>query len=59
MIIVAWEKRKLLNATATTCLKDDTRIYLIMYEQWDFLKIFVDEILAFQEAKSLFSKSRP
>ena len=59
MIIVAWEKRKVLNAMATTCLKDDTGIYLIMYEKWDFLKIYVDKILAFREATKLFCKSRP
>ena len=57
IIVVAWEKRKVLNAIAKTCLKDAKGIYLIMSENWNFLKILVDELLAFQEATKLFSKS--
>ena len=55
MIITTWDKRKLLNALATTCLKYDKGIFLIMSEEWDLLKIFADELLAFQEANEIFS----
>ena len=57
-IIAAWDKRNVLNVMKTTCLKDGKRIYLIMSEQWDLLKIFADELLAFQEATEMFSQSK-
>ena len=43
---------------ATTCLNDGKRIYLIMSEEWDLLKIFADELLAFKEATEMFSQSK-
>ena len=58
MIMTAWDKRKVLNAMATTCLKDGKGISLIMSEEWDLLKIFVDILLAFQEATEMFSQSK-
>ena len=58
MIIAAWDKRTVLNEMTKTCLKDGKRIYLIMLEEWDFLKIFVDELLAFQVATKMFSQSK-
>ena len=58
MITTAWDKRKALNAVATTCLKDDKGISLIMLEEWDLLKIFADELLAFKEATTIFSQSK-
>ena len=38
---------KVLNAMASTCLKDGKGISLIMLEEWDLLKIFAYELLAF------------
>ena len=58
MIMTTWDKRKVLNVMATTCLKDCIGIYLIMSEEWDLLKILVDELLAFQEATEMFSQLR-
>ena len=48
----------MLNVMATTCLKYDKRISLIMLEGWDPLKIFADELLAFQKATKMFSQSK-
>ena len=58
MITEAWGKRKLLNTMAKTYLKDDKGIYLIMSKEWDFPKIFADELLGFQEATEIFSQSK-
>ena len=58
MIKTVWDKRKVLNAMATTCLKDGKGISLIISEKWDLLKIFADELLAFQEATEMFSQSK-
>ena len=54
----AWDKRKVLKVMAKTCLKDGKGISLIMSKEWDILKIFADEILAFQEATEMFSQSK-
>ena len=51
-------KRKVLNAKATTCLKYGKGISLIISEEWDLLKIFADELLAFQEATEMDSQSK-
>ena len=51
-------KRKVLNAMATTCLQDGKGTTLIMSKEWDLLNFFVDELLAFQEAIEMFSKSK-
>ena len=48
----------MLNAMATTCLKDGKEIFLIMSEEWDLLKILADKLLAFQEATEIFSQSK-
>ena len=58
MITTAWDKRKVLNTMATTCLKGGKGISLIMSEEWDLLKIFADELLAFKEATEMFSQSK-
>ena len=58
MIITAWDKRKVLNIMATTCLKGGKRISLIISEEWDLLKICEDELLAFKEATEMFSQSK-
>ena len=54
MITTTSDKRKELNAMATTFLTYGKRISLIMSEEWDLLKIFSDELLAFQEATEIF-----
>ena len=48
----------MLNAMATTYLKYGKGICLNMSEEWDLLKIFADELLAFQEATEMFSQSK-
>ena len=48
----------MLNVLATTCLKNGKGISLIMSKEWDLLKIFADELLAFQEATMMFSQSK-
>ena len=58
MITTAWDKRKVLNAMATTCLKAGKGISLIMSEEWHLLNIFGDALLAFQEATKMFSQSK-
>ena len=58
MITIAWDKRKVLNAMTTTCLKDGKGISSIMSEEWDLLMIFSDELLAFKEANEMFSQSK-
>ena len=58
MITTTWDKRKVLNAMLTNCLKDGKGISLIMSEEWDLLKISIDELLAFQEATKMFSQSK-
>ena len=58
MITIAWDKRKVLNIMATTCLKGSKGISVIMSEEWDLLKIFSDELLAFKEATEMFSQSK-
>ena len=58
MIMTAWDKRKVLNTMATTCLKGGKGISLIMSEEWDLLQIFADELLAFKEATEMFSQSK-
>ena len=51
-------KRKVLNAMSKTFLQDGKGISLIMSKEWDLLKLFADELLAFQEATEMFSKSK-
>ena len=58
MVTTTWDKRKVLNTMATTYLKGGKGISLIMSEEWDLLKIFVDELLAFKEATEMFSQSK-
>ena len=56
MIIAAWQKRKVLNAT--TCQKDGKEIFLVTSKEWDLLKMFTNKILAFCEAIEIFFKSK-
>ena len=58
MITTTWDKRKVLNIMATTCPKYAKGISLIMSEDLDLLKIFADELLAFQEATEMVSLSK-
>ena len=50
MIIEVREKRKVLNAMVTTCQKDGKENILVTSEEWDLLKMFANELLAFLEA---------
>ena len=56
--MITLDKRKVLNAMMTTCLKDDKEIYLIMSEEWNIIKIYAYELLAFKEAIKMFSQSK-
>ena len=58
MITTSWDKRKVLNTMATTCLKGRKGISIIISEEWVLLKIFSDELLAFKEATEMFSQSK-
>ena len=58
IITTTWDKRKVLNTMATTFLKGGKGISLIMSKEWDLLKIFADELLAFKEATEMFSQSK-
>ena len=58
MITTTCDKRKVLNTMATTCLKGGKGISLIISEEWDLLKIFADELLAFKEATEMFLQSK-
>ena len=58
MIIAAWEKRKVLNAMATTCQKDGKELFFVTSQEWELLKMFADELLAFREATEIVCKSK-
>ena len=58
MIIAAWEKRKVLNAMATTCQEDGKELFFVTSQEWELLKIFADELLAFREATEIVCKSK-
>ena len=58
MIIAAWEKRKELNAMATTCKKDGKDLFFVTSQEWGLLKMFADEILAFREATEIVCRSK-
>ena len=58
MIIAASEKMKVLNAMATTCQKDGKELFFVTSEEWDLLKKFADELLAFWEATKIVCKSK-
>ena len=58
MITTTWDKRKVLNTMAKTCLKGGKGISLIMSKERDLLKIFADELLACKEATEIFSQSK-
>ena len=58
MIIVAWEKREVLNLMATTCEKDGNEIFLVISQECELLKMFAYDLLAFREATEIFFKSK-
>ena len=57
MIEGAWEKKEVLKVMESDHLNTNKVNFLIKDEEWEFLKIFADELLAFQEAIEVFSKS--
>ena len=50
MIEAAWEKREVLKAMANDHLNTNKENFLIEDEDWELLKMFADELLAFREA---------
>ena len=48
----------MLNAMPTTFQKDGKENFLVASQEWDLLKIFADELLAFWEATEIFCKSK-
>ena len=54
MIIVAWVKRKVLNEMATTSQNDGKEIFLVTPQDWELLKMFANELLAFRETTEIF-----
>ena len=49
----------MLNAMATACEKDGNEIFLVISQEWDLLKMFANELLAFQEATEIFLSQIP
>ena len=47
MIEAAWEKREVLKVTASNHLNTNKANFLIEDEEWELLKMFVDELLIF------------
>ena len=58
MIEAAWEKREVLKAMASDHINTNKANFLIKDEEWEHLKMFKDELLAFREATEVFSKSK-
>ena len=58
MIEAAWEKIEVLKAMASDHLNTNKEKFLIEDEEWELLKMFADELLAFREATRVFSKSK-
>ena len=58
MIEAAWEKREVLKAMASDHLNTNKVNFLIEDDEWELLKMFADELLAFREATEVFSKSK-
>ena len=56
MIEAAWEKREVLKVMASDHLNTNKAKNLIEDEEWELLKMFADELLAFHEATQVFSK---
>ena len=55
MIEAAWEKREVLKVMASDHLNTNKVNFLIEDEEWELLKMFADELLAFREATQVFS----
>ena len=58
MIEIAWEKREVLKEMASNHLNTNKANFLIEDEEWELLKMFTNEPLAFYEASRTFSKSK-
>ena len=50
MIEAVWKKREVLKVMASDHLNKNKAKFLIEDEEWELLKIFSDELLAFHEA---------
>ena len=57
MIEAAWGKREVLKAMASNHLNTNKVNFLIEDDEWELLKMFVNELLAFRETIEVFSKS--
>ena len=57
MIEAAWGKREVLKPMAINHLNTNKVNFLIEDDEWELLKMFVNEPLAFREAIEVFSKS--
>ena len=57
MIEAAWEKREVLKAMVSDHLNTNKENFLIEDEEWELLKKFANELLAFREATQV-SKSK-
>ena len=58
MIEAAWEKREVLKAMASDHLNTNKEKSVIEDEEYELLKMFADDLLAFREATQVFSKSK-
>ena len=58
MIEAVWEKREVLKVIVSDHLNTNIEKFLIEDEEWELLKMFADELLAFSEATQVFSKSK-
>ena len=58
MIEAAREKRELLKPMARDHLNTNKVKFLIEDDEWELLKMFANELLAFHEAFEEFSKSK-
>ena len=57
MIEAVWEKREVLKVMASNHLSTNKANFLIEDEEWELLKMFAYELLAFREATQVFFKS--
>ena len=58
MIKAACEKREVLKVMASDYLNKNKANFLIEDEEWEFIKIFADELSTFRETTQVFSKSK-
>ena len=54
--LVTWKEREVLKAMASDHLNTDKVNLRIKDDEWELLKMFLDELLAFHKATEVFSK---